>query len=131
MVKWANGHFYVFAGSAGSAVSGRFSLPCVGDASATVLNEGRSIPVTGGSFTDSFADGNAIHIYRIDGGSSCGLPARPPTTSASASLKRNLNRGWARLAVRVPPAGELRLKKTRRVRTASKPAAAGRQGAAQ
>ena len=39
-------------------------------------------------------------------------------------LKRNLNRGWARLAVRVPAPGELRLQKTRRVRRASKPAAA-------
>ena len=29
--------------------------------------------VSGGSFTDSFADKNAIHIYRIDGGSRCGL----------------------------------------------------------
>ena len=122
MVKWAKGHFYVFAGSAGSGVSGRFSLPCIGDASATVLNEGRSIPVTGGSFTDSFADGNAIHIYRIDGGSTCGLPA--PNDFSLGKLKRNLNRGWAKLAVRVPAPGELRLQKTRRVRRASKPTAA-------
>jgi hypothetical protein len=85
MVKWANGHFYVFAGSAGSGVNGTFSLPCVGDAHATVLNEDRSIPVTGGSFTDSFAEGNAIHIYRIDGGSTCGLPARSSNTSVSGS----------------------------------------------
>jgi hypothetical protein len=122
MVKWANGHFYVLGGSAGSAVSGRFSLPCVGDASATVLNEGRSIPVTGGSFNDSFADANAIHIYRIDGGSSCGLLASPSNEFSFGRLKRNLSKGWARLAVRVPSAGELRLKKTRRVRTASRPA---------
>jgi hypothetical protein len=74
IVKWANGNFYVFAGSAGSAVTGRFSLPCVSDARATVLYEGRTIAVAGGSFEDSFADGNAIHIYRIDGGSTCGLP---------------------------------------------------------
>jgi hypothetical protein len=67
----------VLGGSAGSPVNWRFSLPCVGDASAKVLNEGRSIPVTGGTFTDSFADANAIHIYRIDGGSSCGLSASP------------------------------------------------------
>jgi hypothetical protein len=122
MLKWASGHFYVFAGSAGSGVSGGFSLPCVGDASATVLNEGRSIPISGGTFTDFFADGNAIHIYRIDGGSTCGLPA--PNDFSLGKLKRNLNRGWARLAVRVPAPGELRLQKTRRVRRASKPAAA-------
>jgi hypothetical protein len=75
LVKWAAGKFYVIAGSAGGPATGRFSIPCVGAASATVLYEGRSVPVTGGSFEDSFADGNAIHVYRIDGGSTCGLPA--------------------------------------------------------
>ena len=75
---------------------------------------GRSIPVTGGSFNDAFADANAIHIYRIDGGSSRGLLASP-SNDFSCRLKRNLSKGWARLAVRVPSAGELRLKKTRRV----------------
>jgi hypothetical protein len=73
MVKWSGGHFYVFSGSAGSAVESSFSLPCVGDATATVLDENRTLPVAGGSFTDSFADGNAVHIYRIDGGTTCGL----------------------------------------------------------
>jgi hypothetical protein len=72
--KKANGHLYVFAGSAGSSVQGRFSLPCVGRATAAVVGENRTIPVHGGSFSDHFADGNAIHIYRIDGGSKCGLP---------------------------------------------------------
>jgi hypothetical protein len=102
MVKWANGHFYLFAGSAGSAVTGTFALPCVGDASATVLDEGRTIPVRGGSFADSFSDGNAVHIYRIDGGSSCGLPtgtAQPspgpadPTRSGTASRARRTRVG--------------------------------------
>ena len=54
-------------------VPGTFSIPCVGNATATVLGENRTIPVSAGSFTDSFADGNAVHIYRIDGGSTCGL----------------------------------------------------------
>jgi hypothetical protein len=73
MVKWSGGHFYVFAGSAGSAVTSSFSMPCVGDATATVLDENRALPVAGGSFTDSFADGNAVHVYRLDGGATCGL----------------------------------------------------------
>jgi hypothetical protein len=69
------GSIYVFAGSAGAAATGSFSLPCVGDTTATVVGESRTVPVTNGSFTDGFADGNAIHIYRIDGvGSDCGLP---------------------------------------------------------
>jgi hypothetical protein len=69
----ANGHLYVFAGSAGSPVEGRFSLPCVGGAKAEVVGENRGIPIRGGTFRDHFADGNAIHIYRIDGVSKCGL----------------------------------------------------------
>jgi F5/8 type C domain/PA14 domain len=78
MVKWHNGRFYVFLASyeGGSAT---FSMPCVGNATAVRLapsnmpGEAASIPVNGGSFTDSFADKNAVHIYRVDGGSTCGL----------------------------------------------------------
>jgi hypothetical protein len=62
---------YVFAGSAGSPVEGRFSLPCVGKTKAAVLGENRSVPVRKGSFRDRFADANAIHIYRVDAGRSC------------------------------------------------------------
>jgi hypothetical protein len=71
--KWYGGHFYVLAGAnTASAQTATFSLPCVGGASVTVLNENRTLPVTGGTFTDKFADGNAVHLYRVDGGSSCG-----------------------------------------------------------
>jgi hypothetical protein len=108
MVKWANGNFYVFAGSAGSAVTGTFSLPCVGDATATVLDEGRAIPVRGGSFADYFADGNAVHIYRIDGGSSCGLstgtaqPAPAPAApTGPGSVPRQARARVRRLPKRV------------------------------
>lgn len=80
--KKAEGHLYVFAGSAESPVEGRFSLPCVGDAQAAVVGENRTIPVRGGSFSDHFADGNAIHIYRIDGGSTCGLPREGKVSNA-------------------------------------------------
>jgi hypothetical protein len=74
MAKWQGGKFYVFAGNRGAnAVSTTFDLPCVGNATATVVDESRQIPVVNGKFSDQFADGNAIHIYRIDGGSTCGL----------------------------------------------------------
>ena len=74
MAKWDGQNFYVFAGSPSNAASTRtFSIPCVGNATATVLGESRTVPVSDGSFTDSFADGIAVHIYRIDGGSRCGL----------------------------------------------------------
>jgi hypothetical protein len=72
LVKWRGRHLYLFAGSAGSAVRGRFSLSCVGDSRALVLKEGRSIPIRDGRFTDSFANEDAIHIYRIEAGPACG-----------------------------------------------------------
>jgi PA14 domain len=75
MVKWSGGKFYVFAGAHTGGGNATFTIPCVGDATAIVEGESRSIPVRGGSFSDSFADKNAIHIYRIDGGSTCGLGA--------------------------------------------------------
>jgi hypothetical protein len=73
--KWDGQNLYVMAGSAenGGPFQSTFSIPCVGNATATVLGETRTIPVSAGSFSDSFADGNAVHIYRIDGGSTCGL----------------------------------------------------------
>jgi hypothetical protein len=71
--RGASGNLYVFAGSAGSPVEGRFSLPCVGDGKAEVVGEGRAVPIRDGRFSDHFADGNAIHIYRIDRVSKCGL----------------------------------------------------------
>jgi PA14 domain len=90
MVKWQGGHFYVFAGSRNNVSStGTVSIPCVGDATAVRLGEAGHVPVSGGAFSDSFADGNAVHIYRIDGGSTCGLgheptsePAPPPPPPA-------------------------------------------------
>jgi chitodextrinase len=73
MVKWDGSNFYVFAGADKGGGNATFSMPCVGNATATVLGESRTVAVSGGSFTDSFADKNAVHIYRIDGGSRCGL----------------------------------------------------------
>jgi hypothetical protein len=73
MVKRAKGKFYVFAGADRGGGSATFSIRCAGNATAAVLGESRSVPVRNGSFTDQFADKNAIHIYRIDRGSSCGL----------------------------------------------------------
>lgn len=78
MVKWYDGHFYVFAGARTTAGgTAAFSIPCVGDATAVRLYEDGTLPVAGGSFSDTFADGDAVHLYRIDGGASCGLePAK-------------------------------------------------------
>ena len=73
MVKWQGGKFWLFAG----ADRGGGTRPSRSRASATRPRPWRArtgpLPVSNGSFTDQFADKNAIHIYRIDGGSSCGL----------------------------------------------------------
>ena len=76
VAKWNGQNLYVLAGSAenGGPFQSQFSIPCVGNATATVLGENRTVPITSGSWSDTFADGNAVHIYRIDGGSTCGLP---------------------------------------------------------
>jgi hypothetical protein len=73
MVKWSGGKFYVFAGAHNGGGNATFSIPCIGNATAAVEGESRSVPVSGGSFTDNFANKEAVHIYRIDGGSTCGL----------------------------------------------------------
>jgi hypothetical protein len=74
MMKWNGSNLYVFAGSAENTSAGAtFTLGCIGDATATVLGESRTLPVDDGSWTDDYADGNSIHIYRIDGGTTCGL----------------------------------------------------------
>jgi hypothetical protein len=74
MLKAYRGDLYLFAGSAENvSAAGSFSIPCAGDAPATVIGENRTIPLRDGSFTDTFGDGNAIHVYRIRGAASCGL----------------------------------------------------------
>ena len=75
LYKWYDGHFYVLAGNRENvSTTGTMGLSCIGNATAVKLGEdGERIPVTAGTFMDEFADGNAIHIYRIDGGSRCGL----------------------------------------------------------
>jgi hypothetical protein len=63
-----DGHYYVFAGSKDNAAkTATFSVASGANAVKVGETTGAlSIPVTGGQFSDDFADGNAIHIYRID-----------------------------------------------------------------
>ena len=71
--KWYDGHFYLLAGSTeATSHPATFSLPCVGDATVEVLDERRTIEIRGGTFSDMFADANAVHLYRVNGGSGCG-----------------------------------------------------------
>lgn len=71
-VKAYDGALYVIAGASNATSKvATFTLTCASGGTATVINEGRSLPVVAGSFRDTFTDGNAVHIYRIDAG--CGL----------------------------------------------------------
>jgi len=73
--KMLGDNIYLLAGSRqlepGTA---DFRLSC-GDATAvTVVDEDRTIAVRDGAFSDTFADGNAVHIYLLPGaGSACGI----------------------------------------------------------
>jgi hypothetical protein len=67
MVKSHDNKYYVFAGSKENVAStATFSLSGVDSGTATVIGENRAISISNGRFSDSFADGNAIHIYRIE-----------------------------------------------------------------
>ncbi len=68
MTKYGpDGAFYVFAGSKQHA-SQTVTFTVAAGATVEVLFENRTLTITGGKFSDTFADGNAIHIYRITGG---------------------------------------------------------------
>ena len=61
---------YVLSGSAQAGQQDAlFQLNCLAgtDAAVTVLDENRTVAMTKGAFSDHFADGNAVHLYRIDG----------------------------------------------------------------
>ncbi|MFW0774827.1 hypothetical protein ACLRGI_16835 [Paenarthrobacter nitroguajacolicus] len=70
--KLHNGKVYVFAGAnKNTGGTATFTLKC-GGSTAVVIDENRTIPIVDGTFTDTFVDGNAVHLYSIEGGSSCG-----------------------------------------------------------
>ena len=120
MIKWHNGHFYVFAGSRNNQSStGTISIPCVGRATAVRRGEAGSVPVSGGSFSDHFADGDAIHIYRIDGGSTCGLP-RKRAKARVGRVPRRVSTRARRLAIPVTCVAPCRVRSRLTMRPASR-----------
>jgi F5/8 type C domain/PA14 domain/Thrombospondin type 3 repeat len=69
MAKYHAGDFYVFAGNKDNqSKTATFTLAGVGSGTAEVVGENRNVPISGGQFSDAFADGNTIHIYRIHPG---------------------------------------------------------------
>jgi hypothetical protein len=74
MTKYVDGELYVVAGAAQAGHQfATFTLACVDRATVRVLGEDRELPLRRGSFTDEFTDGNAVHIYDVDGPDTCGL----------------------------------------------------------
>jgi hypothetical protein len=76
IAKVYGGSCYVVAGSGRPAVppaanqSVNFTLAGHYTGPVTVIDENRSLQATNGAFQDTFADGNAVHVYRIHS-SSC------------------------------------------------------------
>jgi hypothetical protein len=67
MVKYYNNQFYIFASpKASGSQSITFTLAGAPSGTVTVLDENRTIPLTGGAFTDTFANDNTIHIYKVN-----------------------------------------------------------------
>ncbi|HEX7484012.1 MAG TPA: hypothetical protein VF281_02570 [Candidatus Saccharimonadales bacterium] len=68
MLKWYNGSAYIFAmGKNGSTGSKTFTLPSglSSAANVQVLYESRTLPISSGTFNDSFAAEYSYHIYKI------------------------------------------------------------------
>ena len=66
MLKAYDGYAYVFAMTDGTTGSRTFTLPSgISGTSVEVLNEGRTLTVDNGTFSDNFAAENTYHIYRI------------------------------------------------------------------
>ncbi|CCH30219.1 putative secreted protein [Saccharothrix espanaensis DSM 44229] len=71
MLKLHDGNAYVFAmgkGIPGGTATGSFDLTLPADVRGTsveVVDEGRTIPVVSGKFTDTFASDTTYHIYKV------------------------------------------------------------------
>lgn len=63
--KWDGTSYTIFTGSMQQTSQSATFAVNVPVAAVEVLGEQRTLPVTGGTFTDTFADGDAIHIYRL------------------------------------------------------------------
>ena len=64
-LKAKDGSAYIFAMTDGSTGSRTFTLPPGLTGNVEVVGEGRTISVTGGTFTDTFASESTHHIYRV------------------------------------------------------------------
>ncbi len=72
LAKDDNGQFYIFADTRNSEtqthIPATFTLADKNATSVTVVGENRTIAVTNGVFTDTFATGATVHIYQVNDG---------------------------------------------------------------
>jgi hypothetical protein len=69
MLKWSGGSAYIFAMCSNGSTPGNrtFTLPSgiTNPSSVSVVDENRTIPVSGSTFTDNFAAEYTYHIYKV------------------------------------------------------------------
>ena len=78
MAKFHDGALYVFAAIAqDDSASIGFELTGVQQGTVEVLDEGRTLELVDGRFSDDFVGGTGVHVYRID------VSVEPPTTTTT------------------------------------------------
>lgn len=67
MAKYFDGHFYIFAiPHADGSRTATFTLAGAPGTTVTVLGENRTLNVSGGVFSDGFANADTVHIYEVN-----------------------------------------------------------------
>ena len=93
LAKDDNGQFYIFADTRNSEtqthIPATFTLADKNATSVTVVGENRTIAVTNGVFTDTFATGATVHIYQVNDGA----PPPPPPAGTITSITENPSSG--------------------------------------
>ena len=88
LAKDNNGQFYIFADTRDSEtqknIPATFTLADKNATSVTVVNENRTISVANGVFTDTFATGATVHIYKVNSSAGTGSPG--DTTAPAAPV---------------------------------------------
>ena len=86
LAKDVNGQFYIIADTRDSEtqtnISATFTIADKNATSVTVVNENRTIAVTNGVFSDTFATAATVHIYKVN---DLGV-AQPPTAPTIAKF---------------------------------------------
>lgn len=76
-VKVYGGSLYVFAGAAQpDRQVAQLTMACLSGTTtaASVLQEGRTVTISNGVLSDVFDDGNAVHLYKLDGAAASCVP---------------------------------------------------------